>query len=83
MSMTLADLNYCVIEETRRRKEHRKDMIRLAWYTAYFMRVEKLESLSTYLAPGEKNNTAKSISPEEAEKIYKKIVGGDKGGKNA
>ena len=47
------------------------------------MRVEKLESLSIYLAPGEKKNTAKSISPEEAEKIYKKIVGDDKGGKNA
>lgn len=81
--MTLADLNYCVMEETKRRKEHRKDMIRLAWYTAYFMRVEKLEGLSTYLSPETSSNKAESISPEKAKKIYSKIIGEKKGGKNA
>lgn len=85
MNMTLSDLNYCVIEATRRKREHDRDMIRLAWYTAYFMRVEKLGRLSDYLSSGQRDRGKKrAISPEEAKLIYEKLIGrGAKGGRNA
>ncbi|MDE6604630.1 MAG: hypothetical protein K2K85_01230 [Clostridia bacterium] len=73
------------MEENKRRQNHQKDMIRLAWYTAYFMRLEKLEQLSTYLnfdKEGEKVDE-NSIDIEKAKKIYDKIIGLGQGGKNA
>ena len=83
--MSLSDLNYCVLEATRRKREHDRDIIRLAWYTAYFMRVKELGKLSDYLSIRDRGMENKNaISPEDAKRIFEKLIGQrSKGGRNA
>lgn len=70
--MTLAELNYCVLNENSNRRQKFKDIIRLAWYTAYFNRIEKLEPLKKYLS--ETSVAEKSvITPEDARNIYNNL----------
>lgn len=70
--MTLAELNYCVLNENSNRRRKFKDIIRLAWYTAYFNRIEKLEPLKKYLS--ETTIAEKSvITPEDARNIYNNL----------
>lgn len=70
--MTLAELNYCVLNENSNRRRKFKDIIRLAWYTAYFNRIEKLEPLKKYLS--ETTVAEKSvITPEDARNIYNNL----------
>lgn len=70
--MTLAELNYCVLNENSNRRRRFRDIIRLAWYTAYFNRIEKLEPLKKYLS--ETTVAEKSvITPDDARNIYNNL----------
>lgn len=82
MEMTLSDLNYCILNENANRREKSNNLIRLAWFTAYFTRLEKLEPLKNYLEPINKSVKNK-MSVDEAEKIYHKLCKTSGGDKNA
>lgn len=74
--MTLAELNYCVLNENSNRRRKFRDIIRLAWYTAYFNRIEKLEPLKKYLSEttvAEKVAEKSVITPEDARNIYNNL----------
>lgn len=79
MEMSLSEINYCIEEENKKRLNEQRNLIKLAWFTAYFTRIERLESLSKYLEPLTSDYESKKeaeMDIEEAEKIYNKIFHG-------
>ena len=72
------------MNESQNKKQANIDLIRLAWYTAYFSRIEKLEPLKKYVDRITVHTVEETqvMDAGKAKEVYEKKFGATEGGRN-